>query len=79
MTAIRGRYGDFGSYASDDGVSRPFDPASTDPRMIVAIALGKRDGWTEIRPAHWADAGAVVKELKAKGQLVDRRARGKKL
>lgn len=73
MSATVGRTGDFGNYKCADGASRPFDDTSTDPRMIAAQVLARRDGWAEIRPGHWAEAGAIVKALKAAGQLVDRR------
>ena len=59
----------------NDGKSRPFDDTSTDPQQVVAQVLAGRDGWPEICPRHWRDADAVVKTLRAKGQLVDRRAR----
>lgn len=65
--------GGYGNQTLADGDSRPFDDASTDPRMIVARLLARRDGWAEIRPTHWATAGAVVKALKEAGRLVDRR------
>jgi hypothetical protein len=67
--------GDYGQYRCDDGHSRTFVPDSMDPRVIVAMVLAKRGGWAEIRPGTWTEAGAIVRELKAKGQLVDRRVR----
>ena len=65
--------GKWGSWTSDDGLSRPISDNSTDPRMVIARVLARRSGWTEIRPGHWADAGRIVTELKTAGQLVDRR------
>lgn len=65
--------GQFGRFTSDDGESRPFQPDSTDPRVITATVIARRSGWAEIRPGHWAEAGAIVKALKDAGQLVDRR------
>lgn len=65
--------GTYGSFTYDDGDSRPFNPDSTDPRQITAQVIARRDGWAEIRPGHWAAAGAIVKALKEAGQLVDRR------
>jgi hypothetical protein len=67
--------GDYGSYRSDDGASRPFQPDSTDARQVVAEVIARRDGWAEIRPGHWADAGVLVKELKAHGMLRTARER----
>ncbi len=58
---------------SGDGASVPFNDESTDPRHIAARALAEFDGWGEIRPMHRYQANAVVRALKAKGQLVDRR------
>jgi len=51
----------------------PFQPESTDPRLVIAQVLSERDGRPEIRPMIWADAGALVKALRVKGLLVDRR------
>jgi hypothetical protein len=53
--------------------TRPFDPASTDPQHVIAEALARREDRTFIPPGCWWEAGAVVKALKAKGLLVDRR------
>lgn len=71
MTADRPRIvGRWGEQCCDDGDSRPFPTADTlDPREIVAQVLAVRDGWAEIRPNHWATAGAVVKALKAAGRI----------
>lgn len=69
--------GKYGGYRLDDGSSRQFDPESTDPRMVIAIVVATRAGWAEIGQGHWSEAGAIVKALKAKGQLVDRRTKGK--
>lgn len=55
--------------------NRPFDPASGDPRQVVAEVLAKRDGRTEIRPAHWWAAGAVVKALKGADMIRPKRER----
>ena len=63
----------FGTYTYDDGQSRKFDDASTNPRQIVAQTLAKRAGWAEIRPEHWAEAGAIVKALRTAGRLADGR------
>jgi hypothetical protein len=57
----------------DDGQSVPFDPDSTDPGHIVAKALAEYEGWGEIRPHHRYRTNAVLRALKAKGLLVDRR------
>jgi len=59
----------------DDGKSRPFVAGTTDPRQLLAQTLAQRDGWVEIRPAHWATAGALVRELKAGGHLRTARER----
>jgi hypothetical protein len=63
------RTGNYGTYRSDDGQSRAFQPDSDDVRQIVAEVIARRDGWAEIRSGHWADAGVVVKELKARGMI----------
>ena len=65
--------GGYGNQTIADGRSRTIDDTSTDPRMVAARTLARRDGWAEIRPTHWAMAGAIVKALKEAGQLVDRR------
>lgn len=62
-----------GNGRSTDGASRQFEPSSTDPRHVVAMALAEREGWAEIRPMHWATAGVIVKALRTRGLLVDRR------
>ena len=67
--------GGWGNKTLADGKSRPIDDGSTDPRMVIARHLAREDGWAEIRPPHWATAGRLVKDLKAAGQLVDRRVR----
>jgi hypothetical protein len=71
--------GPFGHRRCDDGKSRQFDPESTDPRVIIASELAQRDGWAEIRLGHWGEAGGIVKALKGKGLLVDRRTLRKPL
>ncbi len=53
----------------DDGKSRQFVQDPTDARQLLAQTLASRDGWREIRPAHWATAGALVRELKDAGHL----------
>lgn len=67
--------GDYGSYRCDDGASRPFLPDSVDVRQVIAETVAIRNGWAEIRPGHWADAGALVKALKARGMLRTARER----
>lgn len=57
----------------DDGRSRPFQPDSNNARQVIAQTLAARDGWAEIRPGHWAAAGALVKELRGRGLLTGRR------
>lgn len=64
---------EFGTYTYNDGQSRRFDDASTNPRMVIAQTLAKRAGWAEIRPDHRAEAGAIVKALKEAGTFVARR------
>lgn len=55
---------------ADDGRSRPFAPDTTrSARQIVARVLAERDGWAEIRPGHWAEAGAIVAALRARDLL----------
>lgn len=58
--------GTFGCYTSDDGHSRPLDPAG-DLRTVIATSLARREGWAEIRPAHWRTAGRVAKAITAAG------------
>lgn len=53
--------------------TRPFDDTSTDPQHVIARALAEYHRATGIRPGDWWEAGRVVKALKAKGLLVDRR------
>lgn len=65
-----------GNGRSDDGSSRQFDDATKDPRHVVARTLAEYDGWAEIRPGHWAEAGRVVKALKAAEMLAGRRKPG---
>lgn len=57
----------------DDDSSRTIDDESTDPRMVIARTLARRDGWAEIRPTHWATAGALVRKLRAAHRRPDRR------
>ena len=57
--------------------SRPIDDASTHPRMVIARALARYARHDDIPPMIWAEAGAVEKELRAAGQLVDRRRKAK--
>lgn len=45
-----------------DGHSRPFGGATA--REVLAETLARRNGWGEIRPTHWADAGAMLTELR---------------
>lgn len=59
----------------DDGHSIIIDPESTDPRHVVAAALAEYDGWGEIRPGHWWQAGRAVKALKAQGMITPKRQR----
>lgn len=64
----------------DDGKSRPFVAGATDARQLLAQTIAKRDGWAEIRPAHWATAGVLVRTLKTAGCMrtaAERRAAGK--
>jgi hypothetical protein len=75
MTTQPSSVGEWGSRTIADGSSRDIDDATTDPRMVIARYLARADGWAEIRPGHWAKAGAIVKALKAAGQLIDRRRR----
>jgi hypothetical protein len=56
-----------------DGVGRPINPESTDPAHVIAAALARYDGWGEIRPAHRYRANAILRALKEKALLVDRR------
>ncbi len=56
---------------------RPFAPDSTDPRHVVAEALARYDNCTEIRPAHWWQAGRVMKALKGKQMIRPLRERPK--
>lgn len=75
MTDRPGIVGEWGNKTLADGRSRAIDGTTTEPRMVIARYLAHADGWAEIRPGHWAEAGAIVKALKAAGQLVDRRRR----
>lgn len=50
---------------STDGRSRPFTGRTA--RDLIAETLARYDGWAEIRPTHWSQAGAVVKVLRAEG------------
>ncbi len=52
----------------DDGRSRQFEDGTT-ARHVAAKALAQADGWAEIRPTHWSEAGAVVKALRESGHL----------
>lgn len=54
----------------DDGRSRPFGGGTA--RDVIAETLARRGGWAEIRPTHWADAGAAVKALRADGYALRR-------
>ncbi len=51
----------------DDGKSRPF--RANTARELVAQVIASWDGWIEVRPVHWAQAGAIVQDLKAAGWL----------
>lgn len=73
MSARPQPVGEWGNKTLADGSSRPIDDTTTDPRMVVARYIARQEGWAEIRPTHWSEAGRIVKELKAAGQLVDRR------
>lgn len=42
--------------------SRPFGGGT--PRDVIAEALARRNGWPEIRPMAWTEAGAVLKALR---------------
>lgn len=71
------RTGDYGSYrcTTNPATSRQFDPDTDDPRMVIAEVIAKRDGWAEIRPGHWATAGAIVKALKGRDMVKPKRER----
>lgn len=61
------REGRYGAYTCDDGCSRPF--GVEDARTVIASAAARADGWLEIRPGHWTDAGRIMKALKAEDWL----------
>ena len=63
--------GQWGTLTFADGSSRPF--GGTTARDVIARTLAERDGWAEIRPTHWAHAGALVKALRAAGFPLRRR------
>lgn len=58
----------------DDGKSRPFGGPAV--RDLLAQVLAEWDGWAEIRPTHWATAGAQVKVLRAEGIPLRRKSGG---
>lgn len=73
MTTISG---DWGSYrCTVDTDSRQFVPDTDDPRQVIAEIIATRDGWAEIRPAHWATAGAILRALKARDMVKAKRER----
>ena len=57
--------GKWGEFRRDDGQSRPFGGGTA--RDVVAEVVARRDGWVEIRPGHWAEAGAVIEALRTAG------------
>ncbi len=77
MTFPTGMTGGYGHYraTTDAASSRPFVDSTDDPRQVVAEVIARRDGWVEIRPKHWADAGAIVKALKDRGMIRSKRER----
>jgi hypothetical protein len=59
------KQGEWGNFRNDDGSGRPFGGSSA--RAVIAETLARRAGWAEIPPAIWADAGAIVIDLRAAG------------
>lgn len=73
---MNGVTGDFGNYrCTTDTASLQFVPDTDDPRQVIAEVIATRDGWAEIRPAHWATAGAIVRALKARDMVKPKRER----
>ncbi len=76
MNGITGIYGNY--RCTTDTASRPFGSATDDPRQVIAEVVAAREGWAEIRPGHWATAGAIVKALKARDMVKAKRDRNPK-
>lgn len=51
---------------------RPFPEGVPDARSCIAVALSRRADHSEIPPGIWADAGAIVKALRADGFTIRR-------
>ncbi len=73
MSGVTGTHGNY--RCTTDTASLQLVPDTDDPRQVIAELLATRDGWAEIRPTHWATAGAIVRALKARDMVKAKRDR----